>query len=72
MRNVTSSCTSYSTCFGPFFFLSFCFFCFLFLFFFFFFFFYFLRMKKGRHFSPSWAVLRQPGSNMHSGPLESG
>ena len=37
MRNVTSSCTSYSTCFGPFFFLSFCFFCFLFLFFFFFF-----------------------------------
>ena len=37
MRNVTSSCTSYSTCFGPFFFLSFCFFCFLFLLFFFFF-----------------------------------
>ena len=36
MRNVTSSCTSYSTCFGPFFFLSFCFFCFLFLFLFFF------------------------------------
>ena len=29
MRNVTSSCTSYSTCFGPFFFFSF------FLFFFF-------------------------------------
>ena len=62
MRNVTSSCTSYSTCFGPFFFFSF----------FLFFFFYFLRMKKGRYFSPSWAVLRQPGSNMHSAPLESG
>ena len=62
MRNVTSFSTSYSICLGPFFF-----FCFVF-----FFSFYFLRMEKDRHFSPSWAVLRQPGSNVHSAPLESG
>lgn len=53
MRDVTSSSTSYSTCFGPFFFLPFCS-----SFFFFFISFNFLRMEKGRHFSPSWAVLR--------------